>query len=497
MDRLELLKDISFGARVAEEETAELASYFVETDQWDRRFRGEVDVIKGEKGAGKSAIYALLVAKTNELFDKRILLITAERPRGTPVFKELVADPPASEAEFIGLWKLYILTLIAQTIHEYGVNNEHLTRLRGYLADQGFIEKELNLNRLLKTSFEYVRSYFRPKLLEATATIDPVTGKYSFSGKIMPGEPDAKERSLGHISIDDLAALAEKALAEANFQTWVLLDRLDVAFAETHELEKNALRALFRVYRDFGGFDHIKLKIFIRSDIWKRIVDEGFREASHITRDVVLDWSTSALLNLIVRRILKNSALIKEWKIDRDAVLRSSAAQTDLFYRVFPKQVDQGPQKPATLAWILSRCADATDKTAPREVIHLLNTIREEEVRRIEHGGSASENTLFDRSVFKAALPAVSKARLVQTIYAEYPDTEPFLSKFKGEKTEHTVASLAALWKVPNVVALSKAEELVEIGFFQKRGSREAPTFWVPFLYRDALEMIQGKAEDE
>ena len=130
-------------------------------------------------------------------------------------------------------------------------------------------------------------------------------------------------------------------------------------------------------------------------------------------------------------------------------------------------------------------------------MIHLLNTIREEEVRRIEHGDPPSENTLFDRSVFKTALPAVSKARLIQTIYAEYPDSEALLSKLKGEKTEHTISSLATLWKISPDSALAKAEELVEIGFFQKRGSREAPTFWVPFLYRPALEMIQGKAEDE
>ncbi len=82
MDRLTLLKQLSFGARVAEEETAGLASYFVETDQWNRIFRGEIDIVRGEKGAGKSAIYALLVTKTDDFFDKNILLITAERPRG-------------------------------------------------------------------------------------------------------------------------------------------------------------------------------------------------------------------------------------------------------------------------------------------------------------------------------------------------------------------------------------------------------------------------------
>jgi hypothetical protein len=75
MQRLELLKNLTFGARVAEEETAELANYFVETDQWNRIFRGEIDIIRGDKGAGKSAIYSLLAAKSNELFDKKILLI--------------------------------------------------------------------------------------------------------------------------------------------------------------------------------------------------------------------------------------------------------------------------------------------------------------------------------------------------------------------------------------------------------------------------------------
>ena len=67
MDRLDALKKISFDARVAEDETNELASYFVETDEWHRLFKGDVDIIKGDKGAGKSAIYALPMAKANEL----------------------------------------------------------------------------------------------------------------------------------------------------------------------------------------------------------------------------------------------------------------------------------------------------------------------------------------------------------------------------------------------------------------------------------------------
>jgi hypothetical protein len=495
MDRMQLLKRISFGARVAEEETGELGNYFVETDQWDRIFNGEIDVVKGDKGAGKSAIYSLLSAKSDDLFDKRILLITAEEPRGTPVFKELVTEPPTGEAEFIGLWKLYLLSLIAKKFQEFGINNEPAKKLIQHLSDQGLVQQGFDLRNLLNIVRQYARRYFSPTV-EATVRVEP-TGAHVFTGKITPGEPKSEEAKAGFVSVDNLANLAEEALKKADFQIWVLLDRLDVAFAETHDLEKNALRALFRAYRDFSAHDHIRMKIFLRSDIWTRIVESGFREASHITRDITLNWSKNALLNLIIKRVLKNAALVESEDIDRDAVLRSFPAQTELFYKLFPGQIDQGAKKPSTLDWIISRCADCTEKTAPREVIHLLNSIREQEIARLERGEAPPpDSQLFDRTVFKLALPAVSEAKLVSNLFAEYPELKPTIQKLKGEKTEQTLETLANILGQRIDQANESAEKLVSIGFFQKRGSRDNPTFWVPFLYRDALEMIQGLADD-
>lgn len=54
MQRIDLLKSLSFGARVAQDETAELAKYFVETDQWNRIFRGEIDVVRGDRALVKA-----------------------------------------------------------------------------------------------------------------------------------------------------------------------------------------------------------------------------------------------------------------------------------------------------------------------------------------------------------------------------------------------------------------------------------------------------------
>jgi len=113
MERLTLLKSITFGERVAEDETSALGQYFVETDQWDRIFDDMVDVIRGDKGSGKSAIYSLLDSKANQLFDRRVLLTTTENPRGDTVFTDLVSEPPTSESEFGFLWKLYYVSLVA------------------------------------------------------------------------------------------------------------------------------------------------------------------------------------------------------------------------------------------------------------------------------------------------------------------------------------------------------------------------------------------------
>jgi hypothetical protein len=422
--------------------------------------------------------------------------VAGERPQGTPIFKELVTDPPTREAEFVNLWKLYITAIIVETARDYGISNSDINRVKETLIDQGILGTEFDLGRLLKKTLAYARGWTKPKSLETNITVDPSSGVPLFTAKISPGEPDDDERARGFVSIDRLIALAARGLSAASFNIWVLLDRLDVAFAETHELERNALRALFRVYLDIANLSSIKLKIFIRSDIWGDIVDHGFREASHITKELTIEWSQSSLLNLIIRRAIDNDALCKEYEVDKNAIMDDFASQKELFYHMFPDQVDQGSKKPSTLDWIVARCADGTGKTAPREVIHLLNNLREEEVKRLEQGNAVpQEGKLFDRSVFKAALPAVSTSRLVQTIYAEYPEFKTYLAKLEGEKTEQTLENLSDIWRpLQPHNAQSVVEKLVGIGFFQRRDTKGRITYWVPFLYRDALKMSQGKA---
>ena len=494
MNKREILEATTFGERIAEDEADALISYFVETHQWRKVLSGEVDVIYGPKGSGKSALFSLLRARKEELFKRNIIPVTGEKVRGTPIFADLVAEPPGTEEQFRGLWKLYFLSLMGTALRIAKIENESSRPLFSALEEAELVSSEWSPKRALRAVLDYIK---RIDSASGGVKLNPSSGApEGIEAKVTLREPSSDQRKQGYTSTDTLLELADKAFESGGKKFWIVLDRLDVAFADSSNLEGNALRALFRVYRDLAGLENISLKIFLRDDIWARISVVGFREASHITRSITITWDAKSLLHLVIRRAVHNAAICQFYHVDPNAVLADTAEQEKLFYRIFPQQVDLGERKSTTLDWMLTRTADATEQTAPRELIHLLSAARDQQLKALEMGAPEPEGeVLFDRSALKAALPEVSKTRFEQTLCAEHPGLRNLLYKLEREKTQQTPATLASIWNVSELDALANAEKLTEVGFFQKRGTKEQPWFWVPFLYRDALGLVQGQAE--
>jgi hypothetical protein len=405
-------------------------------------------------------------------------------------------DPPTTEREFTNLWKLYFITLIARALDEYGMKGAGIERLRAVLEENGLrASKTTTLGAILKAVQTYVRKYSNPSGVEGGLEVSE-SGMPKFSGKLTFDDPTPESEKKGFVSIDQLFDLANQALDGARHKVWVLLDRLDVAFDESSDLERNALRALFRAYRDIRKYDHVVIKVFLRTDIWERIADQGFREATHISRDITLKWDKNSLQNLIVRRLLSNRKVVEFYGVKREAVLEDSSAQGEFFYRVFPAQVELGEKQSSTMDWIIKRSTDSRNDPAPREIIYFLNKAVEHQAARLERGeGKPEGEALFDRAVFKEALPELSEYRTTKMLYAEYPDQKRFIEKMRGEKAEQNIATLSGLWGVTEDEAKPIAQRLTDIGFFEQRGSRENVTFWVPFMYRPYLGLVQGKAE--
>lgn len=496
-EKKSLLDGASFGKRIAEDEVQDLAGYFVETDQWRRLVSGEADIVYGPKGAGKSALYALLTQKADELFERGIVLVTAEHPTGTPAFKDVATDPPTSEEEFVALWKAYFLSLVAGVLREWTIETPEALKVFEYLEGAGLVARKASLQSTLKAARDYVRQ-FSPSGVEGGLMLEPTTGTpIGFTGKISLREPDSNMRAEGFISLDELLAFANSALRDLDLSAWLLLDRLDVAFVQHEDLEKNALRALFKAYLDIKDLDRISLKIFLRTDIWSRITEEGFREASHITASITITWDPQSLLQLTMRRVLRNTAIADYYGVDPDRVFSSVDEQEALLKRMVPDQVDAG-RNPKTFDWMLSRTKDGSGATAPRELIHLLSSLRDGQLRRIEVGhDEPSEEMLFDRTAFKEALREVSEVRLKQTLYAEYPELRKYVEALQGAKAQQSPQTLAKVWGIDESDAREVADRLIDIGFFERRGTLGAPDYWVPFLYRDALGLVQGEARPD
>ena len=315
-----------------------------------------------------------------------------------------------------------------------------------------------------------------------------VSGKLIFPEHITSKPSDS-------LDPEEAFELVQSVLDSYSNSIWIALDRLDVAFSDNEDLEESALRALFRVYLELP--DLVKLKIFLRTDIWQRITTAGFREASHITKHLTIDWDHNSLMNMVIRRALHNRSIRDAYGAGVDLAQQPIATQETFFYRMFPQQVDGGPSKPKTFSWMLSRTQDSSGKTAPRELIHLLNSLRDVQVRRLELSTEPlpdGEN-LFARPALKAAMPEVSKVRLEQTLYAEHPNLREYIEQLRGEKTKHNCETLSKIWRVDSASALERASKLAKVGLFVQEGSKEAPEFWVPFLYRDGLDLVQGTAE--
>lgn len=261
--KLAVLKSLNLGQRVAEDELSDLTRYFVETSQWNDMLAGRKDVVYGPKGTGKSALYGLLSAQSETLEKTEgIVLASAENVRGATVFKGLVASPPPSENSFIFLWKLYCLVLAGKALRERGVKSPPAIALISALQNA----KLLVPDATIATAFRSVQAYFKGLIsrdvsaVEYGLSIDPETGLPVATRKT-EFRNSTEEQGLDDVPVDALLDTADRAFQSVGIRFWILFDRLDVAFVDSPDLERNALRALFRAYNDMRSLENIVLKI--------------------------------------------------------------------------------------------------------------------------------------------------------------------------------------------------------------------------------------------
>jgi hypothetical protein len=482
-----LLRKLDIGSSVAEFDR-DLERYFVETEAFRALVLGRADIIAGDKGTGKTALYQVFSRRYPKLREMNdVEVVSGFNPAGNPVFQRLAQIPQQSEGQYVSLWKAYLLSLVGNWLLE--LYESDLTRkmkgLDSLLVNVGLRSSDDSAETIFSKLINVFTRLLTPKSAAVSVTwsetgIPVIAPKLEFD-TASPGDgpPDIipHERALGELNA---------ALEEVNLTVWVALDRLDEAFQGFPTVEIPVLRALLRTYLDLIAYPRIKLKLFVRNDLFRKVTQGGFVNLTHVNaRKIEIIWDEEDLLNLFCRRARESGEFLTDLGAER-------LNDKDLFDKIFPKQVDQGSRRPTTWAWIMSRIRDGNRIKPPRNLIDLVVKAKEAQLRSEERSPRmlSDDQPIIEGDPIRRAQRALSEQRVQDTLLAEAADFAPMIEKFRNSKAEHNSESLATLLGLTETRVRDAVKPLLEMGFLEEVGGN----FKVPMLYRDGLQITQGKA---
>jgi hypothetical protein len=359
--------------------------------------------------------------------------------------------------------------------------NDEMRELKNTLDYLGLSATDVTPETIFGNLHGLVTRLTKPESVEVGFTVTE-TGMPVMTPKVELGP----ERKLGEqIYNGDFLSVLDRAIQSTDLIIWVLFDRLDEAFSGRQDVEIPALRALMRTYLDLTNLKGLKLKLFLRKDLFRRITKGGFVNLTHINaRKIDIVWDEEDLIDMVVRRVLRNEDLKK--------LLENTEDNDKIFSVLLPNQIDIGNKKPPTKTWIMSRIRDGNNNRPPRNMIDLLNKAMDSQIRREQRDPrdvDLIDGPMIEADAVKRALTQLSEQRVQDTLLAEAVDLSEVIQKFRDGKSEHNEETLLqTIGKIENYSDVKQS--LVDIGFLEEFGRN----YKVPMLYRDGLRIKQGKA---
>jgi hypothetical protein len=415
-------------------------------------------------------------------------VVPAFNPSGNPIFQQLTQGDKLEEGEYIALWKAYILSLVGNWLLK--IYEGHFT--------PSMVELDKILRGLdLRTNVDAPQSAFQRVIAKLgklfhwnSAEVEcsvSETGMPIIKPRVEFSKDEVEKLDKSRVSIEAVLRLLNKSIEESDMTVWVALDRLDEAFQGYPDVEIPALRALLRTYLDMIEFDRIRLKLFVRRDLFTRITSGGFVNLTHINaRKLEIIWDEADLLNLLCRRIRENVEFCEALGI-------KSANDQVIFDAIFPGQVDFGKRKPATWTWMMRRIRDGNDVKPPRNLIDLVQLAQNAQIRREDREArNLSSRPVLEPDSLRGGLVQLSVTRVNDTLFAEAGSAVDIIEKFKGGKAEHNLASIAELLSLQPDEARTAIKPLIALGFLEVIKD----SYKIPSLYREGMSVTQGKAFD-
>lgn len=301
------LEETPLGAPAAENEMSDLPSYFLATDEFNRVNSGEIQIVAGRKGAGKSALF--FQVRNVKRKDKRNIVLDLH-PEGFQLkkLKTLVLDrldEGSKEHTITAFWEYLFLLEICYKILEKDRHrhiHDHVLR---------------PLYEKLRTTYNADRFVtegdFAERLLKLTTEIE---SKFLFDEEGVSEGFLPRERVTELLYQHDLSSLRDQVIEylQEKGQVWILFDNIDKGWPP-HGIEESDLTILKCLIEALAKLKNQLRKkdlvfqgvVFIRNDVYEHLL------ASQSDRGkmskVVIDWVDADLLREFLRlRLVSKSA---------------------------------------------------------------------------------------------------------------------------------------------------------------------------------------------
>jgi hypothetical protein len=370
------------GASAAENEFLDLSNYYIQTDEFQRVRRGEVQVIAGRKGSGKSALFFQVRNKLRE--DKQNVVLDLH-PEGFQLrkLKALVLDElevGTREHTITAFWEyLLLLELCQKLLEKDRTRHLHDHTLRGLYQ---------TLEATYRNDPFIAEGDFAERLLRL---IDAITERFaSLQERVATDEVLSRKTVTELIYKHDLAQLRDKVVEYLSVkgEVWVLFDNIDKGWT-AHGVDESDLLNLKCLLEAFSKLRNdlqrrtiqFHAVAFIRNDVYELLV-ESMPDRGKIAK-AMLDWTDPELLRELLRRRFVSNLPNK--KIDFDAIWRS-VAETHIL----------GGQESSE--YLIQRCL-----MRPRALINLVSHCRSHAIN-LRHDKMTEEDFIQGESAYSTDL---------------------------------------------------------------------------------------------
>ena len=268
---------------------------------------GSKNIVLGERGSGKSALFRLVTegkykfAESGDKTRKQLIVAIDEDldylTISNVVEGRFVDKTKRPHGKYRFLWEIYVLSrVIDRLADDFGLEKEIQTLKEDFSEILGMSkEKKFCLSDLL-TSYKFTTG----------VKIDQV-GSISPTVSVEP----AKDAQTQPVEVTDhqitlFRDRVRKAIRARRAVVYVLVDKIDDFVVElAYEEQRKSVQALLECTQAFR-FPELKLKIFLRIDLFKRLDFEkgGYDKIS--PQVVRLEWTADDIFEFVARRLLYN-----------------------------------------------------------------------------------------------------------------------------------------------------------------------------------------------